>query len=138
MLFVSLIFNFNKPVFYAFCVLCFLCPLSSWSFFNQKEGILKGSHTKEKIITLIFSKPYLLGPFLIEKKGSSMRSQAAHTARAANRRFEKELLSFLLYVKEKRKASHRILLSYAKEKIKASHTSLIFSFVCEPFSIPSF
>ena len=23
--------------------------LSSWSFFNQKEGILKGSHTKEKI-----------------------------------------------------------------------------------------
>ena len=26
-----------------------------------------------------------------------MRSQAAHTARAANRRFEKELLSFVLY-----------------------------------------
>ena len=51
---------------------CFLCPLSSWSFFNnflvsyafkifdfnQKEGILKASHTKKKIITLIFSKPY--------------------------------------------------------------------------------
>ena len=36
-----------------------------------------------------------------EKKGSSMRSQAAHTARAANRRFEfeKELLSFILYAK---------------------------------------
>ena len=34
-----------------------------------------------------------------------MRSQAAHTARAANRRFEKELLSFLLYAK--------LLVSYA-------------------------
>ena len=41
----------------------------------------------------------------MEKKGSSMRSQAAHTARAANRRFEKELLSFLLYAK--------LLVSYA-------------------------
>ena len=34
-----------------------------------------------------------------------MRSQAAHTARAANRRFEKELLSFVLYAK--------LLVSYA-------------------------
>ena len=68
MLFVSLIFDFNKVSLLKSKILTSLYPKLFVSFiedFNGKEGILlsyakekiKASHTKQKIITLFPSKP---------------------------------------------------------------------------------